>query len=560
MFKRNLIVLVVGFLLVCTIGSSLVSADPLSDTTTKPMQPILTPWANIKSRPVGPNAISVKEFFTIDPDASDVLLTGSPDEGLTTCPLGDGPSYDYLLIAVKNKYGLGIPRIRETQFSFEVRPVADARYYGEPSCTFIAYGPSVSNRPGFIMTNMDGEILFKIIGDTTMIGSFEIDVIINIPDVDKPTMNEVHLNDVAVLPCKSFDIDCNGHVDCPDQIQFNADYAKAAGWFSDFNWDSHVDEADKKMFLLHLEEPCGSEPPAGSYGGYTSPNRNPIADLSAGEPYRGYMNEDILFDGSYSHDSDGSIKSYAWTFGDGSSGTGMRVSHAYMRAGTYPVTLTVTDDDGNKGSASTTALIYGPNTPPLTPVLTGPVRGHQKTDYVYTFTSVDPENDLIRYYLNWGDDTTSTSPFFRDTQTIETTHRWETYGFYTIAVSVEDINKALSGTSSLVVWIDVWRVKHLGYLINTDGSGPFDVFHNDTTGGVTTTQTDDNVIYLIDSDGDGQWNYLFNINTDELLPYQLEQQLDYLWLIALAFMIGIIFVILFLFVRKKKPKQEMTYQ
>jgi PKD repeat protein len=54
----------------------------------------------------------------------------------------------------------------------------------------------------------------------------------------------------------------------------------------------------------------------------------------------------VGLDASASGDSDGSITSYAWTFGDGTSGSGVTTQHTYAVAGTYPVTLTVTDDDG----------------------------------------------------------------------------------------------------------------------------------------------------------------------------------------------------------------------
>jgi PKD repeat protein len=52
------------------------------------------------------------------------------------------------------------------------------------------------------------------------------------------------------------------------------------------------------------------------------------------------------FDATGSRDPDGSIASYAWSFGDGTTGTGSTPQHRYSTSGTYPVTLTVTDNRG----------------------------------------------------------------------------------------------------------------------------------------------------------------------------------------------------------------------
>ncbi|MGW3769254.1 PKD domain-containing protein [Actinomadura verrucosospora] len=58
------------------------------------------------------------------------------------------------------------------------------------------------------------------------------------------------------------------------------------------------------------------------------------------------------FNAAGSSDSDGSIASYAWDFGDGGTGTGVAPQHAFAAAGTYTVKLTVTDDRGGKGTRS----------------------------------------------------------------------------------------------------------------------------------------------------------------------------------------------------------------
>lgn len=54
----------------------------------------------------------------------------------------------------------------------------------------------------------------------------------------------------------------------------------------------------------------------------------------------------LQVDGSGSTDTEGPVASYAWDFGDGATDSGPTVSHTYAKAGTYDVTLTVTDADG----------------------------------------------------------------------------------------------------------------------------------------------------------------------------------------------------------------------
>ncbi len=58
------------------------------------------------------------------------------------------------------------------------------------------------------------------------------------------------------------------------------------------------------------------------------------------------------FDATTSADPDGSITAYAWTFGDTTNGTGQTTQHTYTADGTYPVTLTVTDNQGATGTAT----------------------------------------------------------------------------------------------------------------------------------------------------------------------------------------------------------------
>jgi PKD repeat protein len=64
----------------------------------------------------------------------------------------------------------------------------------------------------------------------------------------------------------------------------------------------------------------------------------------------------VSFDGTASKDPDGSIASYAWTFGDGAKGTGATPSHTYAATGEYTVGLTVTDSAGVTSATATKTL------------------------------------------------------------------------------------------------------------------------------------------------------------------------------------------------------------
>lgn len=58
------------------------------------------------------------------------------------------------------------------------------------------------------------------------------------------------------------------------------------------------------------------------------------------------------FNGGASTDGDGTVVAYAWTFGADGSGTGAQPAHTFSAAGTYAVTLQVTDDGGATGSVT----------------------------------------------------------------------------------------------------------------------------------------------------------------------------------------------------------------
>jgi PKD repeat protein len=88
-------------------------------------------------------------------------------------------------------------------------------------------------------------------------------------------------------------------------------------------------------------------------------NQPPVAVASA-TPTSGTVPLVVSFDGTASHDPDGSIASYSWNFGDGATATGATASHTYQNAGTYSAVLTVTDNLGATGTNSV-GIAVSPN-------------------------------------------------------------------------------------------------------------------------------------------------------------------------------------------------------
>ena len=98
-------------------------------------------------------------------------------------------------------------------------------------------------------------------------------------------------------------------------------------------------------FLLLAIAGCQSEQPPGQ-----GQNQPPVASFTA-TPQSGTAPLQVSFDGSASFDPDGTIASYAWSFGDGNTASGVVTSHTFTNAGEITVRLTVTDNRGATDAA-----------------------------------------------------------------------------------------------------------------------------------------------------------------------------------------------------------------
>lgn len=89
---------------------------------------------------------------------------------------------------------------------------------------------------------------------------------------------------------------------------------------------------------------------------FSDGNLPPVADFTVSTA-TDYAPVNAYFDAGSSTDEDGAVAGYDWDFGDGTTGSGISAQHTYASAGTYQVTLTVTDDWGASDSAVATLVV-----------------------------------------------------------------------------------------------------------------------------------------------------------------------------------------------------------
>ncbi|RIJ51508.1 PKD domain-containing protein [Clavibacter lycopersici] len=150
----------------------------------------------------------------------------------------------------------------------------------------------------------------------------------------------------------------------------------------------------------------------------------------------------LAVDGSASADADGTIASYAWTFGDGATATGATASHAYAAAGTYAVRLTVTDDTGATATTVQSVVATAPvavDAPP-TASFTSTVSG--STVSVDASASADAEGPIASYAWDFGDGTTAVGR--------TATRVYAAPGTYTVALKVTDGAGAIATSTATV--------------------------------------------------------------------------------------------------------------
>ena len=174
----------------------------------------------------------------------------------------------------------------------------------------------------------------------------------------------------------------------------------------------------------------------------------------------------VSVDGSDSSDPDGDALTYSWDFGDGSAaGSGKTADHAFAAAGTYQVTLTVSDGELT-ATANESVTVSDIPTASFTATPTG------STVSVDASASSD-DGSIVSYAWDFGDGATGTG--------VTTDHGYTTGGEKTITLMVTD-NMGQTDTATETVTVVMPNVKPTaaftssvaGLTVSVDGSDSSD--------------------------------------------------------------------------------------
>lgn len=150
----------------------------------------------------------------------------------------------------------------------------------------------------------------------------------------------------------------------------------------------------------------------------------------------------VTFDGTRSVSPTGSMTSYAWDFGDGSSAAGATATHTYSSAGTYYPQLTVTDN-ALSDSVSTPVIVSTSapaNEKPVAKIAATPPVGNSPLKVTFDASaSYDPDGSISEYHWNFGDGDTAVGNVVQ--------HAYTNPGAFSASLTVRD-NMGGSATAS----------------------------------------------------------------------------------------------------------------
>ena len=182
-------------------------------------------------------------------------------------------------------------------------------------------------------------------------------------------------------------------------------------------------------------------------------NEAPTANFTY-SPSSPDVSEEVTFDGSNSTDASGTIQSYAWDFGDGTTATGEVVNHTYAENGTYTVALTVTDNESSTNSTQQVITVENGSTDdtsenqsPTANFTVDPSEPNVSEEVTFDASeSNDSDGSITSYEWDFNGDGTIENT----TSDPVTTYAYPENGTYTATLTVTDDVNATDSTSRTV--------------------------------------------------------------------------------------------------------------
>ncbi|NBB78443.1 MAG: PKD domain-containing protein, partial [Verrucomicrobia bacterium] len=207
-------------------------------------------------------------------------------------------------------------------------------------------------------------------------------------------------------------------------------------------------------------------------------------------PESGEPDTEFIFDASASVDNDGTIQSYVWEFGDGTTATGVQVSHQYNAIGLFTATLTLSDNEGAVISAD--KVIAVGNQPPVAVATVDPEDGNSGTTFTFDGTgSSDPDGLIASYVWDFGDGESATG--------VSVNHSYASGGNYTATLTVTDDEGSIA-TTDLVVSVSALPDPVASFTVDPESGDTGTTFTFDAGG---SSQVDGTLTDFVWDFGDG---------------------------------------------------------
>jgi len=171
----------------------------------------------------------------------------------------------------------------------------------------------------------------------------------------------------------------------------------------------------------------------------------------AGGSYSGFVNKVVTLSASVEGGLGPYIYSWDLNYDETYDAQGESIQYKWENPGTYNVALLISDGFGQTSYAEATVTI-AKNNAPNTPTISGSTSGTAGKKYSYSIYTIDPEEDNVEYYVEWGDGSNSgwQGPYISG-ESITLSHEWEDTDTYTIRVKAKDDSGEESNWGTLEV-------------------------------------------------------------------------------------------------------------